>query len=162
MPRAAPGFRIRTPGAPKLTQAPATAVNYFDLTFEADAGKPYRLWLRGKAQNDFYLNDSVFVQFDRSVDAAGAPIGRIGTTSAEVVVLEDCGGCALSGWGWQDNGYGPNTLGPTIRFAHSGLQRMRIMVREDGLAIDQVVLSAVKYLSVSPGAARNDTTVLAR
>jgi hypothetical protein len=43
-----------------------------------------------------------------------------------------------------------------------GLQRMRIQVREDGLAIDQVVLSAVKYLNASPGALRNDSTILSK
>lgn len=161
---AAAGARLQNPnmGAAKITTALASPVSYFDLTFEADAGKPYRLWLRGKAQNDDYANDSVFVQFDRSVDAAGAPISRIGTTSAEAIVIEDCGGCGLSGWGWQDNGYGAGVLGPTIRFAQSGTQRLRIQVREDGIGIDQVVLSAVKYLNVSPGAVKNDTTILPR
>ena len=159
---AAGGARLQNPdaGAAKVIQPMAVPVSYFDLTFDADAGKPYRLWLRGKAHNDYYGNDSVFVQFDRSVNASGGPVSRIGTTSAETVVIEDCGGCALSGWGWQDNGYGLGTLGPTIRFAQSGPQRMRIQVREDGIAIDQVVLSAVKYLNASPGATRDDTTIV--
>jgi hypothetical protein len=38
---------------------------------------------------------------------------------------------------------------------------MRIQTREDGVAIDQVVLSARKYLTTRPGAARNDMTILA-
>ena len=161
-PSAASGARLQNPDAwaPKLTQPLAAPINYFDLTFEAESGKAYRLWIRGKAQNDYYGNDSLYVQFDRTVDAAGVPVSRIGTVSAETIVIEDCSGCALSGWGWQDSGYGVGALGPTIRFAQSGLQRMRIQVREDGVGIDQVVLSAVKYLSVSPGAPRDDTTII--
>jgi hypothetical protein len=77
-----------------------------------------------------------------------------------IVVLEDCGGCGLQGWGWADNGYGLNVLGPLVYFGGTGPQRMRIQVREDGMAIDQVVLSAVRYLTERPGATKNDTTVI--
>jgi hypothetical protein len=35
-------------------------------------------------------------------------------------------------------------------------------VREDGLAIDQIVLSALMYAASAPGANRNDTTILPR
>ena len=163
-PTAAGGARLQNPnaGAAKLTQALAAPISYFDLTFNADAGKPYRLWLRGKAISDDYMNDSVFVQFDGSIDAAGAPVSRIGTTLADAIVLEDCGGCGLSGWAWQDNAYGPGLVGATVRFAQSGPQRMRLQVREDGIGIDQVVLSAVKYLTASPGAVKNDSTIVPR
>ena len=146
----------------KLTQPLAAPASYFELTFEAEAGKAYRLWLRGKAEDNDFLNDSVFIQFDRSVDAAGAAVSRIGSVVAEVVVLEDCGGCGLSGWGWQDNGYGAGALGPAIRFAQSGTQRMRVQVREDGIAIDQITLSAVRYATMPPGALKNDATILGR
>jgi Bacterial Ig domain len=161
---AASGARLQNPnmGAAKITQALANPASYFDLTFDADAGKPYRLWLRGKAQNDDYLNDSVFVQFDRSVDASGAAVSRIGTASGEAVIIENCGGCGLNGWGWQDNAYGQDALGPTIYFSESGTQRLRIQVREDGVGIDQVVLSAVRYLTVPPGATKADATILQR
>src|SRR5687767_10824304 len=65
---AAGGTAVRHPnaGAAKLTQAIAQPVNYFEQTFVAEAGVPYRLWLRGRAQSDSWANDSVFVQFDRS------------------------------------------------------------------------------------------------
>jgi hypothetical protein len=163
-PTAAGGMRLQNPdaGAAKLTTALAAPAQYFDLTFNADAGKAYRLWLRGAALNDSYNNDSVFVQFDGSVDAAGAPIWRTNTTSATVVILEDCSGCGVQGWGWADNGYGVNVLGPLVYFATPGPQRMRIQVREDGLGIDQVVLSAVKFIAVPPGLTKNDATILPR
>jgi hypothetical protein len=161
---AAAGKRLQNPdaGAAKITTAAASPASYFEVTFNATAGKPYRLWMRGKAQGDGYRNDSVFVQFDRSVTASGQPIWRIGTTSATEAILEECSGCVISGWGWQDNGYGAGVLGPPVYFASSGVQRMRVQVREDGLGIDQLVLSAVKYLTSAPGPPRNDTTILPR
>ena len=161
-PSAASGARLQNPdaGAAKLATALAAPAQAFDLTFNAAAGRAYRLWLRARALNDSFNNDSVFVQFDGSVDAGGVPIWRTNTTSATAVVLEACGGCGVAGWGWQDNGYGLNVAGPVVYFAATGLQRVRIQVREDGLAIDQVVLSAVKYKDASPGAPKNDATIL--
>ena len=35
-----------------------------------------------------------------------------------------------------------------------------MQLREDGLAIDQIVLSPVTYLNNAPGAPKNDTTIL--
>ena len=94
--------------------------------------------------------------------SAGTAAWRIGTASAAEVNLEDCNGCGVSGWGWQDNGYGVGVLGPVIVFAQSGRQTLRIQPREDGFGIDQIVLSAVKYSSEAPGALKNDATILTR
>jgi hypothetical protein len=96
------------------------------------------------------------------VTSSGAPAFRIGTTSATPVNLEECSGCGLSGWGWEDNGWGRGVLGPTIVFQTSGPQRLRIQSREDGLSIDQVVLSPERYLTNAPGAIKNDSTILIR
>jgi hypothetical protein len=159
---AAGGSRLQNPdaGAAKVTQALAAPVNYFELTFNADAGKAYRLWIRAIAQRNDYANDSVYVQFDRSTDTTGNPVNRIGTSSAATVVLENCTGCGVQGWGWQDNGYGTGVLGPVVYFATGGPQRIRVQVREDGIGIDQLVLSAVKYMTKAPGSTKNDATVL--
>ncbi|MFP5261817.1 MAG: hypothetical protein ACLGJB_07920, partial [Blastocatellia bacterium] len=83
-PTAAGGARLSNPdaGAAKLASALASPTTYFEMTFNADANKNYRLWIRGKAQNDDPYNDSVFVQFSGSVDSGGAAQYRIGTTSA--------------------------------------------------------------------------------
>jgi hypothetical protein len=147
-------------GAPKLGTAAAAPANYFELTFNAVAGVPYRLWLRGRAQADSWTNDSAFVQFSGSVNASGTAMWRIGTADATAVSLEDCSGCGEQGWGWQDNGYGAGVLGPVVYFATSGVQRVRVQTREDGYSIDQIVLSPARYLSASPGKLKNDTTIL--
>jgi endonuclease/exonuclease/phosphatase family metal-dependent hydrolase len=146
------GKVIRHPnqGARKVKSALASPANYFELTFKADAGKPYRLWIRGKADSNHWSNDSVFVQFNQSVTSRGAAAYRIGTTSAAEVNLEACADCGISGWEWQDNGYGKGILGPQIYFSKSGTQKLRVQTREDGLAIDRVVLSAVAHLTESP------------
>ncbi len=160
---AAGAARLQNPNAnaAKVATPLPAPDDYFEMTFTATAGQPYHLWIRGKATSNTYSNDSVHVQFDGSVDAAGTPVFRIGTTQSAEVNIEDCSGCGLAGWGWQDNGYGAGVMGVDIRFAASGTQRIRVQVREDGLGIDQIVLSPAKYLSSSPGALKNDPVILA-
>jgi hypothetical protein len=53
-----------------------------------------------------------------------------------------------------------NKNGTLLRFPEGGFQRIRIQVREDGVSVDQFVLSAVKYRTTRPGTAKNDTTIL--
>ena len=159
---AAGGARIRYPdaGGPKLTTALANPTHYFETTFTAQAGVAYRLWMRGKADANSTNNDSAWVQFSGSVDSGGTPAFRIGTTAATMFNLEECTGCGLSAWGWNDNLFGG--LGPLIYFANSGTQTIRVQLREDGLAIDQMVLSPQTYLNNAPGAGKNDTTILTK
>ena len=161
-PTAAGGRRLRhaNAGAPKLNAPLAVPANYFELSFYALAGEPYRLWLRGRADANHWANDSVYVQFDEAVAESGTSLFRIGTTSATTLVLEDATNAVLDGWGWQDNGYGPGVLGPAVRFARTGMHTLRVQTREDGLAIDQLVLSAGRYLFVPPGPPRRDATLL--
>jgi hypothetical protein len=62
----------------------------------------------------------------------------------------------------RDDGYGAGVLGPEIRFDAAGPHTIRIQVREDGMGIDQIVLSSARYLDTAPGALKNDMTILAR
>ena len=161
---AAGGLKMRNPnaGAAKISTASANPANYFELTFPAEAGRAYRIWVRGRADSNYWGNDSVFVQFSGSVTSGGSATWRIGTTSAAEVNLEDCSGCGLSNWGWQDNGWGVGVMGPLVRFATTGPQTIRIQTREDGFSIDQIVLSPTTYLNAAPGALKNDTVILPR
>lgn len=157
---AASGTRVATVdvGAPKLSTPAAAPGSYFEIPFTAEAGRAYRLWIRARAENDSWQNDSVFVQFSGSVDANGASTFRIGTDNATVVSLEECSGCGEQGWGWNDNAYA--AFAEPIYFATSGPQTIRISRREDGIMIDQVVLSAEKYFSAAPGSLKNDSTIV--
>lgn len=159
---AAGGNRIFNPdaGVPKIVNPVANPADYFEMTFNAQAGVDYRLWMRGKALSDYWGNDSVFIQFSDSVAGSGTPVFRIGTTDATTMNLEDCSGCGIQGWGWQDNGWGVGVFGPLIRFQSSGTHTLRVQVREDGLSLDQIVLSPQTYLTVAPGGLKNDATIL--
>jgi hypothetical protein len=160
---AAAGRRVHVPnlGAPKMN-APATSPgSYVDLSFPVDATRTYKLWLRLKADGNDWANDSIWVQFSGATDLAGMPAYRIGTTSGLAVNLEECLNCGESGWGWEDDGWGAvNRKGVMLRFPAGGWQQLRIQTREDGVSIDQVVLSSAKYLATRPGAAKNDATIL--
>ena len=148
-------------GAAKLTTALASPTNYFEVSFPAVAGVGYRLWIRGRGDNDSWANDSVFVQFSGSTNSSGSPVYRSGTTSALEWNLEDCSGCGIQGWGWQDDGWGVGILGPLVYFQSTGTQTIRVQTREDGSAIDQIVLSPAQYLLSAPGALKNDGVILA-
>ena len=162
---AAGGRNVRHPnaGAATIGTPLAAPANYLELSFTAQAHVAYRLWLRGKADGDHYSNDSVFVQFSDTVDPGDQPIWRIGTTSATAVQIERCVACGLRGWGWNDNGSSStpqDRLGALVRFATDGQHTIRIQTREDGLALDQIVLSSERYADTPPGAGRDDATLL--
>jgi hypothetical protein len=152
---AAGGYVLRNPnrGETKRT-AVASPANYVEIWFHAAASVKYHVWLRMKAENDSTGNDSVHVQFSDSLNASGAPAYRIGTTSSMQVVLEEGRVSLISGWGWNDGHYGG--LASPISFASSGLKKLRLQQREDGIAIDQIVISSAKYLKTRPGTALAD------
>ena len=161
-PTATGGKAVWTPnaGAPKVPGALAAPAGYVEYQFQADAGRAYRLWMRGRADGDHWANDSLFVQFDKALQLDGSTVARIGTTSAYCINLEDASNAGVAGWGWQDSGYGIGVLGALIMFEESGIQTIRLQNREDGFRVDQIVLSSEQYLTSAPGALKNDTTVL--
>ncbi len=138
-------------GLAKITTAYGSPTHYFEMRFEAQANTAYRLWVHGRADSDYWANDSVHVQFSDSVTSGGSAVYRIGTTSSTEVNIEECNGCGLSGWDWQDNGYGANVLGQKIYFATTGTHTIRVQTREDGLAVDRILLSPTTYMSSPPG-----------
>ncbi|HVJ28649.1 MAG TPA: hypothetical protein VM493_13960, partial [Vicinamibacterales bacterium] len=74
------------------------------------------------------------------------------------VVLEEGGGAGVLGWGWADGGYG--VLGEPIYFNGNAEQRIRIQQREDGLRIDQIVISSGEFYQNAPGATKQDNTIV--
>jgi len=47
-----------------------------------------------------------------------------------------------------------------VTFAGGGSHTLRIQVREDGVQLDQIVLSPTTYLNTPPGPASNDATIV--
>ena len=139
----------------------AAPADYVDVTFTANAGTPYTLWLRLQALNNSKFNDSVWVQFsDARVN--GAPIYPLNSTSGLAVNLAtSSAGTSLNRWGWQNKAYWLSQE-TTVTFATSGTHTLRIQVREDGVQLDQIVLSPTTYLTTAPGSVTNDSTIVPR
>lgn len=139
----------------------ASPNDYFDATFTAQANTNYHVWLRLRGAGNSKYNESVHVQFDDSQNTNGSPEYRIGTGSALTVNLENCKDCGVAGWGWQDRAY---WLGqsPIVRFPTSGPRRIRVQIREDGVGVDQIVLSPSTYMTRSPGLIANDSAIVSK
>jgi regulation of enolase protein 1 (concanavalin A-like superfamily) len=151
-----PDRNISYPDAPL-----AAPQDYVDVTFSAEAGKQYRLWFRLKAGSDNKGNDSVWVQLSDAL-VGGSPMYRINSTSALLVNLAaSASPRSLQNWGWKNSAYWLSQ--PTaVTFATTGMHTIRIQVREDGVELDQIVLSPARYFSVAPGAESNDTTIVTK
>ena len=138
--------KLTTPdrGVSNLDAPLAAPVDYFDVTFSPAAATPYRLWLRLKARANNKWNDAVWVQFSNA-RVNGSPVYPINSTKGLLVNLAtDAGASSLKGWGWQNGAYWlPQAT--TVTFPTSGTQTMRIQIREDGVEVDQIVLSPVTY-----------------
>jgi hypothetical protein len=145
-----------------FTTAPlASPADYVDVTFSANAGTPYRIWLRLRALNNDKYNDSVWVQFSDAL-SDGAPFSRTGTTSGLLVNLAtDAAAGSLAGWGWQNTAYWLSQP-TTVTFPTTGTHSLRIQVREDGVQLDQIVLSPARYLNTAPGPVGNDSTIVTK
>jgi hypothetical protein len=158
---AAGGQALRNPdaAAPKIAPALAHPASYFEATFTANARTAYHVWVRMKADANSPANDSVHVQFSDSVTSSGSAYGRIGTTSSlEIVLQESATAAAPHGWGWADNGWG--SPGTNVFFAATGTHTIRVQQREDGAAIDQIVISPDTFLAKPPGWRLDDAMIL--
>ncbi len=101
----------------------------------------------------------MWLQFSDARDSAGTPRFAIGSVDGLLINLENCKDCGHSGWGWQDRAYWlPQTS--VVQFQNSGTHRIRVQTREDGVEIDQIVLSAATYLTSAPGPVANDATLV--
>lgn len=143
---------------PTALEEPA---DYVEATFSTEAQTPYRVWLRLKAADNSKWNDSVWVQFGDAVDQAGAAAFAIGTATGLLVNLESCYACGDRGWGWQDHAWWTGQSA-VVQFPTAGPHTIRIQTREDGVQVDQVVLSPAAYLETAPGDEADDATIVPR
>jgi len=153
------GVKLVTPDNGAASSAMASPADYLDVTFNAAANTPYTLWLRLQALANSKFNDSVWVQFSDAT-AGGAGVFPIGSTDALLVNLAtDSTAASLNGWGWQNTAYWLSQP-TTVTFATAGPHTLRIQVREDGVQLDQIVLSPNRFRTAAPGAATNDGTIV--
>ena len=103
---------------------------------------PYHLWMRGKADKNAGRTTRSSSS-SRTRPTRRRPGNRIGTTAPRVSI-EDGTNAGLSGWGWADDSYG--AAGADVFRGHRPAH-LRVQVREDGLSLDQIVLSSGAYLT---------------
>ena len=65
----------------KIVAAQANPVDYFELTFSAAAGKPYRLWIRAKATRELLGQRLGARPVQRLASTRRRRVYRIGTPS---------------------------------------------------------------------------------
>jgi hypothetical protein len=168
---AAAGTKVATSdtGIANTAGPVASPSQYADITFNANSGVAYTLWMRVKAVGNSKFNDSFFVQFSDAL-AGGSPVFATNTTQGLAVNLAtDSGASSLNNWGWVNGAYWLNQPA-TFTFASSGTHTMRIQIREDGFEFDQIVLSPANYFNASascptscaaaPGGVTNDSTIV--
>ena len=92
----------------------------------------------------------------------GVPMYPMSSTSGLLVNLAtDVTATSLNNWGWQHGAYWL-TQATTVAFPVTGSHTMRIQVREDGVRLDQIVLSSVRFATAPPGPVTNDATIVAK
>ncbi len=121
--------------------------DFAEFEFDADAGRPYTIWVRGRSLTDDRLSDASWLQFN---DAIGTR--RLGE-----------GHTHPKGFGnWLDHfpagAYAWSSALPqeppqTVTFAHSGKQRLRLQPRHTTHHIEQIWLSTDQKELPLPGAA---------
>ena len=156
------GIKIITPdNGVSFANNPANPpTQWFDVTFNADPGKTYTLWVRLKALNNSKFNDAVWVQFSNA----------LGERAAGLPVAIDVGPARQPGDRRERHEPEQLGLGQQRVLAESAAgrscsrpadcRRMRMQIREDGVQIDQIVLSHVTYLNAPPGPPTNDATIV--
>lgn len=111
---------------------PATMLEF---EFEAGAGTPYAIWIRGKNLDGSNFSDALWLQFDEN----------IGQDHIDAEYYHEKG---FGNWNDQfaQNEYGWSSVLPglppeTVTFKSSGKHRLRVQPRQSGHIIDQIWLS---------------------
>lgn len=123
--------------------------HYFDVSFNANKDTKYHVWARLKvvAESDWGTSDSLYMQFSDSYMDIGYtdPVNQIWGNEGLVVTHGD------DTWEWNDIWTGITNRGEEFYLANNGAHTLRVQRREDGFAVDQVVISSSTYMSGSPG-----------
>ncbi len=148
-------------GWSQTTSALASPTHFIEFSFDAPPNTAYHVWVRLRALSNNKNNDSVYAQFSDAVTTGGTPVYGIGTTNSLTLNLAAGNNGKMNGWGWVDGAYWLSQQS-TIAFTSSGAHTLRIQTREDGIWVDQVVLSPATYLTASPGQRSGDSTIIAK
>jgi regulation of enolase protein 1 (concanavalin A-like superfamily) len=157
------GIKLVMPvaGFAALDEPLASPDDYVEVVFNAKAGLSYTLWLRLRAKGNSKWNDSVWVQFS-DAHVNGSPKYMTGTTDGLLVNLAtNAAASSLNDWGWVNGAYWLSQPA-SVTFGSTGTQTLRVQVREDGVELDQIVLSPSRYQAAAPGTRTRDSTIVPR
>ena len=76
-----------------------------------------------------------------------------------VNLATDSSAVSLNGWGWYNAAYWLSQP-TTLTFATAGTHTLRVQLREDGVQLDQIVLSPGTYLNSAPGPVSSGGTIV--
>jgi hypothetical protein len=138
---------------------PAGSAPYAHFAFRVREPGDYRVWMRMRGQGDSKWNESVWVQFSGAT-RDGTPVYRWESAEGLLVNLENCFGCGIRGWGWQDNSWWLNQS--SVVHLDSGVHELYVTLREDGVEFDQIVLSREHYATTAPGPVADAFNMLRR
>jgi len=148
-PEAVSGVALKN--SDKYSEVQESPTDYVEAEFNAEAGKKYYIFIRGKADifDGNTSTDALWVQFDGSVDASGKPIVRIGTKDA----LMYNGFYYFQKFNWlggdagnENNGHDPHV----VMFEKTGRQVIRIQSRQAPMRFDEVLISATQTTIPEP------------
>ena len=147
--------RVRSePWRSKGDDAAGPAGEQCDAALLRRSDPDYKLWIRLKADANYWGNDSVWVQFSGATDLAGTPrsksepILRLRSISRSAWVAASPGGA-----GKTTGGVRSTRTACCCAFLRTDRdpQSIVIQTREDGVSIDPIVLSAATYLDAEAG-----------
>ena len=98
---------------------------------------------------------------ERNYPVVQSTVLAIGVMFMLVNLATDSTASSLDRWGWQNTAYWLSQA-TTVSFANSGTHTLRIQVREDGVQLDQIVLSPNRFKTSPPGTITNDATIVAK
>jgi ferric-dicitrate binding protein FerR (iron transport regulator) len=132
--------------APKSHPGPLQDANCVAFTTNAEAGKTYYVWVRGKcmAKTNRIEHDAVIIDFGDS-EVTEPPGPNKGLTGGLERGLFN-GFMHTSGYGWvgSDSDQGRDVPCVTVRFSRPGRQTVKLYVREGPIRIDSIWISALQ------------------
>jgi hypothetical protein len=145
-------------GAGAIDHPLADPADYIDVSFDVAANVGYTIWIRLSATGNSPSSDSLWVQFSDAI-VSGSGVYPIQSSSGLLVNLARDRSTSLNGWGWSNGAFWLSQAA-TVSFPTGGTHTLRIQPREDGVQLDQIVLSPQRFLNASPGSAANDSTIV--
>lgn len=113
----------------------ATANNFADFEFDADADTDYFIYVLGRSLADNLIQDSIWLQFNQDIGSGQA----IGLDQGQPGLGNWRDDLKVGQWGWAS--FTPHGPVATVRFDETGKQKLRLLPRQMPCEIQAIWLS---------------------